>query len=186
MLERLYPILKMICLGLGALLLYQCAGILARRNPLAGITIPVTASASAKPTTPVMKPATNSPARAESKMEGTNSVTRTPAARTETNVPPAIQARVDRITQSEIFGPIPKPKTIPMALLGIAGRDAFLRAPSGETGLVREGGELGGVKLLRIGTNRVLVEHEGQQKELTIFSGFGGETLLPKGKEKLP
>jgi hypothetical protein len=36
------------------------------------------------------------------------------------------------------------------------------------------------VKILRIGTNRVLVEHEGQKKELTLFSGFGSETLLPK------
>ena len=103
---------------------------------------------------------------------------------TAPEVPPAIRARVDRITQSEIFGPVPKPKIIPMALLGIAGNDAFLRAPTGETGLLKEGEELGGVKLLRIGTNRVLVEHEGQQKELIMFSGFGGETLLPKGKEK--
>ena len=68
-------------------------------------------------------------------------------------------------------------------LLGIAGNSAFLRAPSGQTGLLREGEELGGVKLLRIGTNRVLIEHEGQKKELVIFSGFGSETLLPKAKE---
>lgn len=71
-----------------------------------------------------------------------------------------------------------------MALLGIAGNDALFRAPSGQTGLLKEGDELGGVKMLRIGTNRVLVEHEGQKKELMIFSGFGGETLLPKEKEK--
>jgi len=69
-----------------------------------------------------------------------------------------------------------------MALLGIAGRDAFLRTATGQTGLLREGEELDGIKLLRIGTNRVLVEHEQQQKELTLFSGFGSETLLPKGK----
>ena len=50
--------------------------------------------------------------------------------------------------------------------------------------LLREGEELGGVKLLRIGTNRVLIEHEQQQKELTVFSGVGGETLLPKGENK--
>ena len=60
--------------------------------------------------------------------------------------------------------------------------NVILRAPNGQTGLLREGEELGGVKLLRIGTNRVLVEHEQQQKELTVFSGFGSETLLPKGK----
>jgi hypothetical protein len=67
-----------------------------------------------------------------------------------------------------------------MALLGIAGNIAFLRAPNGQTGIVKENEELGGIKLLRIGTNRVLVEEEGQKKELTIFSGLGGESLLPK------
>jgi hypothetical protein len=70
-----------------------------------------------------------------------------------------------------------------MALLGIAGRDAFLRAPSGQTGLLREGSELGGLKLLRIGTNRVLVEYEGKQKELTVFSGLGSKSLVPQGKD---
>ena len=86
------------------------------------------------------------------------------------------------MTQSEILGAIVRP--LPMALLGIAGQDAFLRAPNGQTGLLREGDELGGIKLLRIGTNRVLIEHEQQQKELMLFSGFGSETLLPKGKTK--
>ena len=38
-----------------------------------------------------------------------------------------------------------------MALLGIAGRDAFLRAPNGQTGIVKVGDELGGIKLLQIG-----------------------------------
>jgi len=94
------------------------------------------------------------------------------------DLPPAVQARVDRITQSEILGAVVRP--LPMALLGIAGRDAFLRTPNGQTGLLKEGEELGGIKLLRIGTNRVLIEHEQQQKELTVFSGFGSETLLPK------
>ena len=75
---------------------------------------------------------------------------------------------------------------VALALLGIAGRDAFIRAPSGQTGLLREGDELGGVKLLQIGTNRVLIEHEGQKKELTVFSGFGSESLLLKGKETSP
>ena len=97
-------------------------------------------------------------------------------------LPPGIRARVDRIYQSEIFGSIIRPQ--PVALIGIAGKDVFLRAPSGQTGLVREGEELGGIKLLRIGTNRVLIEEDGQKKELTLFSGFGGETLLPTGKEK--
>ncbi len=67
-----------------------------------------------------------------------------------------------------------------MALLGIAGRDAFLRTPSGQTQLLREGAEADGIRLLRIGTNRVLIEQAGQKVELTIFAGFGGESLLPK------
>ena len=105
-----------------------------------------------------------------------------PAPPPPADLPAAIQTRVERITQSEILGAIVRP--LPMALLGIAGQDAFLRAPNGQTGLLREGGELGGIKLLRIGTNRVLIEHEQQQKELMLFSGFGSETLLPKGKTK--
>jgi hypothetical protein len=137
---------------------------------------------------------TNSVPALESGMKGTNSVPRpatakkgmTPPSRPEpgkkgADLPPVIQARVERITQSEILGAIVRPQ--PMALLGIAGTNVFLRAPSGQTGLIKEGDELGGVKLLRIGINRVLVEQEGQQKELTIFSGFGSETLLPKQKE---
>jgi hypothetical protein len=90
---------------------------------------------------------------------------------------PEIQARINRIYDSEILGPITRP--LPMALLGIAGDSAFLRGPTGQTGLVKEGDQLGGIKLVRIGTNRVLVEQDGQKKELTIFSGFGGDSLLP-------
>lgn len=93
-------------------------------------------------------------------------------------LPPEIQARVDRVVESEIFAPINHP--MPMALLGIAGKVAFLRSPSGQTGMVKEGDALGEIKLLRIGINRVLVEQDGQPKELMIFSGLGGESLLPK------
>ncbi len=95
-----------------------------------------------------------------------------------------ILARVDRITESEVLGPVIRPQ--PMALLGIAGNVAFLRAPNGQTGLVKEGDELSGLKLLRIGTNRVLVEQDGQKTELTIFSGYGGESLMPKQKDTSP
>jgi hypothetical protein len=91
---------------------------------------------------------------------------------------PEIQARVDRVTDSEILAPVVHP--MPMALLGIAGNVAFLRSPSGQTGLVKEGDDLGEIKLLHIGTNRVLIEQDGQKKELMIFSGFGGESLLSK------
>lgn len=99
-------------------------------------------------------------------------------------LPLPIRARVYQITDSEILGPVMRP--MPMALLGIAGEVAFLRSASGQTGLVKEGDSLGGLKLVRIGTNRVLVEDDGQKKELTIFSGYGGESLLPKPKENSP
>lgn len=56
-------------------------------------------------------------------------------------LPPEIQARVDRVIQSEILGMIMRPP--PMALLGIVGNDVLLRGPNGMSGLVREGGELG-------------------------------------------
>ncbi len=91
---------------------------------------------------------------------------------------PLIQARLDKVIQGELLGPAPRP--IPMALMGIAGSNAFIRTTSGMSGMVGEGGELGGVRLVRIGINRVLVNEAGTNKELTIFGGAGGESLLPK------
>jgi hypothetical protein len=93
-------------------------------------------------------------------------------------LPPAIKARVNRIVDSEILGPVMRP--MPMALMGIAGNVAFLRTATGQTGLAKEGEDVGGLKLLKIGINRVLVEDNGEKKELTIFSGLGGESLMPK------
>ena len=103
------------------------------------------------------------------------------AGRKAAELPPAARARIDRIVQSEILGAVVKPQ--PMALLGLAGADAFIRTPAGQTVLLREGEENGGVKLIRIGTNRVLIEHEGQRKELMLFAGFGSESLLPKTEQ---
>jgi hypothetical protein len=96
-------------------------------------------------------------------------------------LPPKVKASVDFIVNSELLGPVPRP--LPMALLGIAGKDVFFRAPNGQTGLLSEGGEMGGVKLLQIGTNRILIEHEGQKKELLLFSGYGGDSLMPTNQE---
>ena len=95
-----------------------------------------------------------------------------------TDLPPALLARVDRVVDSELLGPVIRP--MPAALLGIAGDVAFLRAPNGQSSMVKEGDNVGNMKLLRIGINRVLVEEDGQKKELMIFEGYGGETLLPK------
>jgi hypothetical protein len=105
-----------------------------------------------------------------------------PGGKKAPDLAPPVQARVDKIVDSELLGPIIRP--LPMALLGIAGNVAIIRSPSGQTGLVKEGDSLGELKLLRIGTNRVLVEQAGEKKELMIFSGYGGETLMPKEKDK--
>ena len=63
---------------------------------------------------------------------------------------------------------------------GIADQEAYIRATNGQTGPVKVGGEMAGIKLLRIGVNRVLIEQDGEKKELTLFGGMGGESLLPK------
>ena len=99
-------------------------------------------------------------------------------------LPPENQTRVDKIVDSEIFAAVMHP--LPMALMGIAGDVAFLRSATGQTGLVKTGDSLGEIKLLRIGINRVLVEVDGQKQELTIFEGYGGESLLPKQNETAP
>jgi len=91
---------------------------------------------------------------------------------------PLIQARLDKIVESGILATLIHPQ--PTALIGIAGNGAMLRSASGQSGFVKEGGELGGLKLLEVGINRVLVEENGKKKELTVFEGIGGESLLPK------
>ncbi len=112
---------------------------------------------------------------------GTNLNPGSPPGKRGNDFPPSVQARINRITDSEILGPVIHP--LPMGLTGIAGDFAFLRTATGQTGLVKAGDSLGDLKLLRIGINRVLIEQDGQKKELTIFSGYGGESLLPKQNE---
>jgi hypothetical protein len=173
-LERLGPVLRVTALLLSAVVVLQLARLALHRDPLAGVRIPTILASAAS--------ASSSTARAETNLPPAQPVSgRGPTPVGPSALPPAIQERVDRITQSEIFGPVMRPP--PMALLGIAGKDVFFRAPNGQTGLLREGEELGGVKLLQVGTNRVVIQQDGQNKELSIFSGFGSETLLPKGKE---
>jgi hypothetical protein len=136
---------------------------------------------------------TNADPVAKSRLKGTNSNMRAgpvmarmgsnPPGMPLPELPPEIKARVDRIYESEILAPAVRP--LPMGLIGIAGDVAFLRAASGQTGLIKEGDALGDLKLLRIGTNRVLIEQGGQKKELMIFEGYGGQSLLPeKGKNQ--
>lgn len=180
MLERVEPVLKWVSLGLAALLLAQVVGALRRVAPSHRTSVPEAATWSppAPPTNavagggggPGMPPGMMRPGMGPMGGGG--------------GLDPAAQARVDRLVQSELLGPVMRPP--PMALLGIAGKDVFLRAPNGQSGLVQEGGELGGVQLVRIGTNRVLVKENGEEKELVIFEGIGGESLLQKRKEGTP
>jgi hypothetical protein len=126
---------------------------------------------------PTDKTGTNSSAKAVSK-KGPTPGGRPGAAQKMADLPAPVKERIDRITQGEILAPVMRP--LPMALLGIGGQSAFLRSPDGQTGLVKEGDSLGTLKLLRIGTNRVLVEVDGEKKELMIFAGLGSESLMPK------
>lgn len=96
-------------------------------------------------------------------------------------LPAETQARVDRIIESEILGPTARP--VPMALVGISDDEAFIRATNGQTGPIKIGGEMAGIKLLRIALNRVLVEQDGEKKELTLFGGVGSESLMPKAPD---
>lgn len=169
MLDRFAPYLKWVCLGLLVLVVSQGIRLLMGSDPLADVAIPANPAAGA---------GNDSSEVSQNHPEGNPVPNPHPK---QENLPPELQARLAVINQSEILGAVPKPP--PMGLLGIAGRHALLRAPNGQTGKLKEGEELGGVKLIRIGNNRVLVEHEGELKELTIFSGLGGEPLLNKGKE---
>jgi hypothetical protein len=93
-------------------------------------------------------------------------------------LPPEVQARVDKIIDSEILGPAVRP--MPMLLTAISDQGACIQTTNGQTGWVKVGAEMGGVKLLRIGTNRVLVEQDGKKQELTLFGGVGGASLMPE------
>ncbi|MGZ8900419.1 MAG: hypothetical protein ACXW3Z_10015 [Limisphaerales bacterium] len=154
MLERLNPILRLVCIALAGLMLFQLARLVQRGKAVAQIQ------------------------GAGATAVGTNVTVQTnrPSA-----VPPEIAARIDKIKDTQVLGQIMRPP--PMALMGIAGPDVLMRGPNGQMGMIRVGEQLEGVKLISIGVNRVLVEHDGQQKELMLFEGFGGESLLSKGKE---
>ena len=133
--NRFAPVFRVLSLTLAAVVVYQLVLLITRGDALAPMNLPdlfASRNGSAAPGNPTVP--TNSPPP--------------PAAQLAT-LPLALQARVERIRDSEVFGPVVRP--LPMALLGIAGRDAFIRAPSGQTGLLREGEALAGVKVLRIG-----------------------------------
>ncbi len=99
---------------------------------------------------------------------------------------PAFPPRFEIIVTSGILGKAPQaPKPKPL-LIGVIGERAMLRAPDGREDLVREGEELGGVKVVKIATNRVLIEFEGKKQELTVYSGMGSPSLLAEEKDQKP
>lgn len=184
MLERAETLLKLVCAGLAAWLLMQGIGTARRLDPLTRTSVPE------PPTwTPPTAPTPPSPAAgmpmAVPMPPGMPLMGRPPRGGAPgPALPPETETRVDRIVQGGLLGPVIRPP--PMALLGIAGQDVLFRAPNGQSGLVREGGELGGVRILRIGTNRVLIAEGTNVTELTIFEGMGGESLLPKQTQITP
>jgi hypothetical protein len=238
MFERSEVVFKILCAGIGALVIWQGVRAFQRSDPLAGAHIPALPSlpastnsqAEAKGTnaagqgtnavaqgTNLVAKGTNAPkvGGRRSKVEGgdgdggTNLVAKdtnapvppsagkartNPGARPDTArgmmnpgrfpgmpgqgppLPPAVQGRLDRIIESEMLAPVMHPQ--PVALLGIVGADAFMQAPNGQSGMIKQGEEMGGIKLLKLGINRALIEEAGENKELTLFSGLGSESLL--------
>lgn len=183
--DRVPWMLKAACLLLGVLLIQQWVGAARRARPIASLRVPdlprwVEESAVSSTNNPVgpTPPVVMGPGPMGGMPPGM-----VRGGKPGPALNSAAQRRVDRLVQSGLLGPVMRPP--PMALMGIAGPHVILRAPNGQTGLIQEGDELGGVRLLRIGTNRVLVLENGQEKELTIFGGLGGESLLPR-KETTP
>lgn len=198
--DRLKPALKAACVCLAIVLTTQLLGLFRGGASIAELRVPeIKIAAAEKDLEPAAKPGTPTPGFPGRMPPGMNlppgmtpppgmammlgGMPGMPAGSAGSGPPmkPELQARVDTILNSQIFGAIPKPP--PMALQGIAGDSVLLRSPNGQTGLISVGGELGGVKLLKIGINRVLIEHDGQEKELTLFSGYGGDSLLNQTKE---
>lgn len=114
----------------------------------------------------------------EEKSDGGKSSPKRPSRSSKPKLPSHITARVDAVYESQILGTIKRP--MPMALLGIIGDNVDFRGPKGKSKLLSVGDELDGVKIIKIGINRVLVEEDGKQKELTLHSGYGSDSLMPK------
>ena len=143
MLERYHTLLKILCAALAILIAFQIARLGARTDPLDGLKLPtldlgpanIAASETAK-TNPPAANTSGSATQSTVSSTATNRASSPARATAPTNaLPGSVQSRVDRITQSEILGAIVRPK--PLALLGIAGNDAFLRTPAGQTILLR-------------------------------------------------
>lgn len=171
--DRIEPLLKLTCLVLAVLIVSRIA---AEMRPAASL---------GEVAVPSLEDLNRPPAEEEQEM-GRSSSSRSSSSRTmrsssRPKLPPEVTARVDQVYKSEVFGPIPRP--LPMAVMGLIGEDVILRTPTGQEKLMKVGDEAGGVKILEIGINRVLVEQDGQKKELTLHRGYGSESLLSKEKK---
>ena len=153
-------ILKAACLGLAALIGFQAYRLATEEDPLKDLDLSSLAAG----------------ARDQAKDIPPETPQAAAAARAE------LPERQGGVAASGVLGAVPAAPP-PPALLGLAGKYAILRAPDGQTDLVAEGGQIGGVKLIQIGVNRVLIEHQGKVEELSIFSGLGGAPLAMPGKE---
>ena len=164
--ERLLPLLRLICLCLLVVICVESYALFTRKGPLADL------GGDAEAAPEAAKPAAAGPKEAGA-------------------APVPLPEKYKAIESSGIFGLAPQKKEAPPVLLGIAGDCALVAAPDGARGLVREGGEFHGVKVLRLDINRALIEYKGKVEELTMFSGLGSTPLLPRekaaeGKEQKP
>lgn len=179
--SRLIPALRLLCLGLLAVIAAQTAGLVREGDPLLVVETEPPAASGEPPTTASSEPAATSVKEASSPVAKDGAVPNAPGPAPQ----PALPDRFKAIDASGIFGSVPVQKIVP-TLIGMAGKYAILQTPDGAVGLVAEGGEQGGVKVLKIDINRALIEFEGKQQELTLFSGLGSSSLLPQEKDKNP
>jgi len=163
MYKSLELLLKFVCLVLGLWIIFQFYGIFGEEDPLEDLS------------------ANNI---LEDLEKAGDAAPKTVA---DKNKSPSLAAEFKSIETSGIFGKVQV--KIQPTLMGIAGDYALLRAPDGQMDMVPAGGELGGVKILAIGMNRVLIEYRGKKQELILFTGLEGESLLeptPKKEERKP
>ena len=136
-------------------------------------------AAEKKPAAPPEEPSTAEKKPPTSPGQPPAAAKKPPAAASVPPLPEAYKA----IDGSGIFGRAQK-KQGALLLLGIAGDYVFLQTPAGKQGAARIGEPFGGVKVLKMDVNRVLVEFQSKKQELTIFGGVGSSSLLPKSEVK--
>ncbi len=167
--SRATSLLRIACFGLLALIAAQAVGLVREGDP---------------PTDP--QPESAAPANLPRANEATGGgAPPSAAAAPQTDPPASLPERFKSIDACGMFGSVPVQKIVP-TLIGMAGKYAILQTPDGAIGLVAEGGQQGDVKVIKIDINRALIEFEGKQQELTLFSGLGSSSLLPQEKDKKP